>query len=82
MRRLVASLRNAQSIFFVLALAIGVVVGFGVIGFRLLVGLFGLVFYGSDSEAYFTTVVRTLPAWHVLLALTVGGLLIGLFDGA
>jgi CIC family chloride channel protein len=79
MRRLLRSLRNEQSIFYALALAIGTVVGFGVIGFRLLIGLFELVFYGSDSEAYFTTVVRALPAWHLLLALTVGGLLVGLF---
>ncbi|MDX1488050.1 MAG: chloride channel protein, partial [Acidiferrobacterales bacterium] len=79
MRRLLRSLRNEQSIFFALALAIGVVVGAGVIGFRLLIGVFELVFYGSDSEVYFTTVVRALPAWHLLLAPTVGGLLIGLF---
>lgn len=79
MRRLLRPLRREQSIFFALALAIGVVVGAGVIGFRLLIGLFELVFYGSDSEAYFTTVVRALPAWHLLLAPTVGGLLIGLF---
>lgn len=79
MRRLLRLIRNEQSIFFTLALAIGIVVSFGVIGFRLLIGLVGLVFYGSDSEAYFTTVVQTLPAWHLLLAPTVGGLLIGLF---
>ncbi len=79
MRRLLLSLRTEQSIFFALALTIGISVGLGVIGFRLLIGLFGLVFYGSSSELYFTTIVRTLPAWHLLLVPTVGGLLIGLF---
>lgn len=73
------AVRSEQSILFVVALVIGVVVGYGVIGFRKLIGLFQLVFYGSDSEEFFATVVTVLPFWHVLLAPAIGGLIIGLF---
>ncbi|MFQ5935598.1 MAG: chloride channel protein [Acidiferrobacterales bacterium] len=79
MRRLLRAIRNEQSILFALAAAIGVAVGYGVIGFRHLIGLFQLLFYSSDSEEYFATVVEVLPAWHVLLAPAIGGLMIGLF---
>lgn len=79
MPRLRTAIRNEQSILFTLALLTGVGAGFGVIGFRLLIGLFQQAFYGSDSEVYFTTIVETLPHWHVLLVLVAGGLLIGLF---
>ena len=73
------AIRSEQSILFIVALVIGVAVGYGVIGFRELIGLFQLAFYGSDSEEFFGTVVKVLPFWHVLLAPAVGGLIIGLF---
>jgi CIC family chloride channel protein len=73
------AIRNEQSILFILAAALGVAVGYGVIGFRYLIGLFQLLFFGSDSEAYFATVVEIRPMWHVVLAPTLGGLVIGLF---
>ncbi len=79
MRRLQQALRNEQLILFALAAVLGVTTGYGVIGFRYLIGLFQLVSYGSDSEAHLATIVGSLPAWHVLLALTLGGLSIGLF---
>ncbi len=73
------AIRNEQSILFILAAALGVAVGYGVIGFRYLIGLFQFLFFGSDSEAYFATVVEILPMWHVVLAPPLGGLVIGLF---
>ncbi len=73
------AIRNEQSILFILAAALGVAVGYGVIGFRYLIGLFQLLFFGFDSEAYFATVVEIHPMWHVVLAPTLGGLVIGLF---
>lgn len=79
MRRLIRAIRNEQSVLFTLALVIGIAVGGGVIGFRLLIGLVQLICYGSDSEIDFATLVAKLPAWHVLLVPTVGGLIIGLF---
>ncbi len=73
------AIRSEQSLLLLLAVVFGVVVGYGVIGFRFLISLFQLVFYGSGSQEYFTTLVGSLPAWQVLLAPTVGGLIIGLF---
>ena len=79
MLRLVRAIRNEQSVLFTLALLIGIAVGAGVIGFRLLIGLVQLVCYGSSSEIDFATMVEALPAWHVLLVPTLGGLIIGVF---
>lgn len=79
MLRLIRAIRNEQSVLFTLALLIGIAVGGGVIGFRLLIRLVQLVCYGSGSEADFATLVEKLPAWHVLLVPTVGGLIIGVF---
>ncbi len=73
------AIRSEQSILFIVALVIGVAVGYAVIGFRELIGLFQLVLYGSDSEARFTSIVTELRPWHVLLVTTLGGLAIGLF---
>jgi chloride channel protein, CIC family len=79
MFRLVRAIRNEQSVLFTLALLIGIAVGAGVIGFRLLIRSVQLVCYGSGSQVDFATLVATLPVWHVLLVPTLGGLIIGLF---
>lgn len=54
------AIRSEQSILFIVALAIGVTVGYAVIGFRELIGLFQLVLYGSSSEAQFASIVAEL----------------------
>ncbi len=64
---------------FGLALLIGALVGYAVIGFRALIGLCQLAFYGSAVEESFISVIDSLPPWRVLLAPAVGGLLVGLF---
>ena len=73
------AIRSEQSILFIVALVIGVAVGYAVIGFRELIGLFQLVLYGSNSEARFASIVAELRPWHLLLITTAGGLSIGLF---
>lgn len=82
-RRLVLRIRKAvgreQPVLFGLALFIGVLVGYAVIGFRTLIGLCQLAFYGSAAEESFIGVAESLPGWWVLLVATAGGLLVGLF---
>ncbi len=73
------AIRSEQSILFIVALVIGVAVGYAVIGFRELIGLFQLVLHGSNSEARFASMVAELRPWQLLLVTTLGGLLIGLF---
>lgn len=64
---------------FGLALLIGVLAAYAVIGFRTLIGLCQLVFYESAAEESFISVIDSLPPWRVLLAPAIGGLLVGLF---
>ncbi len=73
------AIRSEQSILFIVALVIGVAVGYAVIGFRELIGLFQLVLCGSNSEARFASMVAEFRPWQLLLVTTLGGLLIGLF---
>ena len=79
MRGLQRGIRSEQSILFIVAVVIGVAVGYAVIGFRELIELFQLVLYGSDSEARFAGIVAEFRPWHLLLITTLGGLVIGLF---
>lgn len=82
-RRLLLRIRKAigreQPVLFALALLIGVLTGYAVIGFRALIGLCQFGFYGSAAEESFMSVVQSLPRWWVLLVPTAGGLLVGLF---
>jgi CIC family chloride channel protein len=61
----------------VLALAVGAVAGFGGVLLRELIDLVQLGFSGFSSENA-ASVVASLPAWRVVLAPTVGGLVVGL----
>ncbi|NIO41965.1 MAG: hypothetical protein GTO41_18440 [Burkholderiales bacterium] len=79
MLRLRRAIRHEQSVIFVLAALIGIAAGYATIGFRELIGLFQLISYGSVSEAFFASVVASLPWWHVLFGPAIGGLMIGLF---
>ena len=61
-----------------LALAVGVVVAYAAIGFRLAIaGVQWLGFGTADNSLH--AWVAELPWWQVLLVPTLGGLLIGLF---
>jgi CIC family chloride channel protein len=70
--------RNDQLLLFFLAVAVGTAAGYGALAFRLLSGGIQFLFFGLSREGL-ASWVAALPWWHVLLAPTVGGLLIGLF---
>lgn len=76
--RLRRLLRNDQLVLGLLALAVGALAGGAVIAFREGISLVQLLFFGSGSERLFS-VAADLPWWWLLLAPTVGGLLVGLF---
>ncbi len=61
----------------ILAVVLGVAAAYGSIAFRLLIALVQRIAYGSGSELLFS-VASELAWWHVLLAPTLGGLIIGL----
>jgi CIC family chloride channel protein len=61
----------------VLALAVGAVAGFGGVMLRELIDLLQHGFLGFSSENL-ASIVASLPAWRVVLAPTVGGLVVGL----
>ncbi len=77
MMRLRRVIRNDQLILAILALAVGAATGGGVVLFREGIGLVQTVFYGSATSDLYTH-VQGLAWWHLLLAPTAGGLLIGL----
>lgn len=65
-----------QWLLMVLAVLIGIIAGYGAIGFYLAIDLInGMLFGGSEKNL--ATVARTLPWWHIIGVLTLGGLFIG-----
>lgn len=71
-------IRNDQLVLGVLALVVGLAVGYGVVAFREAIDFVQLLYYGS-SDSHLATVARGLPWWHVVLAPVIGGLVVGLF---
>ncbi len=69
--------RNDQLILTFLALVVGAAGGFAVVVFRDAIVFVQTAFYGSGTEHLFKY-VETLPAWRVVAAPTVGGLVVGL----
>lgn len=69
--------RNDQLVLAVLAILVGLAAGVGTILFRLLLGGVQFLAYGFPSERV-AGLAAQLPWWHLLLAPTAGGLLIGL----
>jgi len=63
---------------FLLAAAIGVLVGISTAAFVALIGAVQLAFYGRASEAHFASIAGALPGWRTVLALAGAGLLLGL----
>lgn len=69
---------NDQFVLGVLAVGVGLVVGLAIVAFRLLIDAIHLLFYGG-VEKHLATVAEGLPWWHLVLAPTVGGLVVGLW---
>lgn len=62
----------------VLAVAVGVIVGWAVVGFRHLIEFIQSVFFGSGAENL-ATIAAALPMWQVIAAPCLGGVIVGLF---
>jgi len=73
-----AILRNEQLVLLVLAVIMGAVASYGAIAFRYLYLMIQGVSFGTFADMLYTQ-AQNLPAWHILLVPTLGGLLIGLF---
>jgi CIC family chloride channel protein len=69
--------RNDQLLLFFLAVMVGAAAGYGALLFRLLTAAIQILFLGDGTE-HVASIAATLPWWHVVLAPTAGGLLIGL----
>lgn len=76
--QVLAVLRHDNLILAVLAVVIGTVVGWAIVGFRSLYGAIQLLGYGSSGENL-ATIAAALPAWQIIAVPAIGGLLIGLF---
>jgi CIC family chloride channel protein len=81
--RLRQLLRNDHMVLSVLALLVGVIVGMAVVGFREAIDLFQGLFYGTDNpygadSEHLAPIAAALPGWRVVLATTLGGLVVGL----
>jgi CIC family chloride channel protein len=70
--------RHDQVVLSVLAVAIGAAAGGAAVAFRDAIGGFQWLAYGFSSEKV-ASLAAELPWWHLLLAPTAGGLLIGLY---
>ena len=70
--------RNDQVVLSVLAVVIGAAAGGAAIAFRDAIGGFQWLAYGFSSEKV-ATLAAALPWWQLILAPTLGGLLVGLF---
>ncbi|MEW5729382.1 MAG: chloride channel protein, partial [Pseudomonadota bacterium] len=77
--RLRRVLGNDQLVVSLMALAVGAAVGGAVIGFREAIVVVQGVFLGAGGEDRLVRAAQALPWWRVLLAPTLGGLLLGLF---
>ncbi|MGF1629639.1 MAG: chloride channel protein [Kiloniellaceae bacterium] len=70
--------RNDQVVLSILAVVIGAAAGGAAVAFRDAIGGFQWLAYGFSSERV-ASLAAELPWWQLLLAPTVGGLLIGLY---
>lgn len=64
--------------FFLLAAVIGALIGLATLALIKLMLLVQWIFYGASSETRFTMVIAVQPSWRVVLALSAGGLILGL----
>jgi CIC family chloride channel protein len=70
---------NEYVLLLIFSVLIGPAVSHGIVGFRKLIGLFQLAAFATETEKYFATVVAVSSWWHLLLAPTLGGLIVGLY---
>ncbi|MBF0185685.1 MAG: chloride channel protein [Magnetococcales bacterium] len=76
-RRLVALFSlNEHIVLSVVAVFIGLLVGYGAIFFRALIGLFQTLFMGDGHEGV-VVIIMGLPWWQIILMPMLGGLLVG-----
>ena len=66
-----------DALVWVIAIVVGVISAVGAVLFRLGIGLVQSIWVGTRSETYIQA-ARDLPWWVILMAPTVGGLLVGL----
>ncbi len=77
-RRLVSAFSlNEHIVLSVVAVFIGLLVGYGAIFFRFLIGLFQTLFMGDGHEGV-VVIVQSLPWWQIVLMPMAGGLIVGL----
>lgn len=69
--------RSEDLILTILAIMVGAAAAYGAIGFRWFIDVAQTVFYGAGEDRM-VTIASALPWWQILLAPTVGGLMIGL----
>lgn len=77
-RRLWRVAFNEHVILAITAVVIGVTVAYGTIAFRMMIAFVQGISYGFTTEDVFS-LAGALSWWHLLLAPTAGGLLIGIF---
>ena len=70
--------RRQTTLFYFLALAVGVAVGVAVAGFVRAIGLVQWLGFGSSNVEALPTVAAALPWWLVVLVPAAGGLAVGL----
>lgn len=75
--RLIGALRHEHIVLALIAVVVGVVTGFAVIGLREVIQLVQLLLYGTDSERFFFY-VQDHPWWLVILTPAIGGLVVGI----
>jgi CIC family chloride channel protein len=71
-------MRSRQPIAWAIAITIGIVVAFLVIGFRMAIGAVQYAWLGTMAEKVASTAAE-LPFWIVIAAPVIGGLIVGLF---
>lgn len=69
-------LRNDQLLLALLALVVGLVAGWMVVGFREAILFFHAQFFNAPGERLYEA-VAALPWWQILLVPTLGGLIVG-----
>ena len=69
---------SRQPLVWLLALAIGIVGAYAILGFRWLIGQIQYIWLGSEHENVVATLAADREPWIVLLALIAGGITVGL----
>jgi len=75
--KLLSSPVGNRVLFFFLAVVVGVVVALATVGLIELIALVQLIGFGRSSEAEFASIAAEAPAWRVVAAPLIGGLVVG-----